>query len=266
MTEQRKGEGNECSENGTETRALFLEICRECIFDPDYGTGRCGRELFRGRILSSNGWFACRTETGRLDPFAGASQSDLFLMAVSMTAAFSYASVFYEEAENRFVLMSLSRTSYKAYIGTKVFVTAFSGGCCVICAFCLQTIFCILAAFSSGEFFGEFMGYLGQHMLLPLLQWAGLAALSGAFWAMAGGISAVVMKSRYMAYMAPFILYYIFSEFQSRYYPELYFLSPREWVASKYLSVGVRYGILTVAVCLAGGVYAAVIRRRVAHV
>ena len=41
----------------------------------------------------------------------GASQSELFLIAVSMTAAFSYASVFYEEAENRFVLMSLSRTS-----------------------------------------------------------------------------------------------------------------------------------------------------------
>ena len=54
----------------------------------------------------------------------GASQSELFLIAVSMTAAFSYASVFYEEAENRFVLMSLSRTSYKAYIGTKVLVTA----------------------------------------------------------------------------------------------------------------------------------------------
>lgn len=136
----------------------------------------------------------------------GASQSELFLIAVSMTAAFSYASVFYEEAENRFVLMSLSRTSYKAYIGTKVFVTAVSGGYCVICAFCLQTIFCIFAAFSSGEFFGVFMGYLGQHMLLSLLQWAGLAALSGAFWAAIGGISAVVMKSRYMAYMTPFIL------------------------------------------------------------
>ena len=196
----------------------------------------------------------------------GISQSDLFLIAVSMTAAFSYASVFYEEAENRFVLMSLSRTSYKSYIGMKVFVTAVSGGCCVICAFCLQIIFCIFAAFSSSEFFGEFMGYLGQHMLFSLVQWVGLAALSGAFWAVTGGISAVVMKSRYMAYMAPFILYYILSEFQSRYYPELYFLSPKEWVVSKYLSVGIRYGILITAVCLAGGIYAAVVRRRVAHV
>lgn len=196
----------------------------------------------------------------------GASQSDLFLMAVSMTASFSYASVFYEEAENRFVLMSLSRTSYKAYIGTKVFVTAFSGGFSVVCAFCLQTTFCIFSAFSSGEFFGEFIAYLGQHMFFSLVQWAGLAALSGTFWAVIGGISAVVMKSRYMAYMTPFILYYILSEFQNRYYPELYLLSPKEWVASKYLSVGVRYGILITAVCLAGGMYAAVIRRRVAHV
>ena len=31
----------------------------------------------------------------------GASQSELFLIAVSMTAAFSYASVFYEEAEKQ---------------------------------------------------------------------------------------------------------------------------------------------------------------------
>lgn len=218
-----------------------------------------------GSYLQMDGSLAGLKQAGWI-LLQGVSQSDLFLMAVSMTVAFSYASVFYEEAENRFVLMSLSRTSYKAYIGTKVFVTAFSGGCCVICAFCLQTIFCIFTAFSSGAFFGEFMGYLGQHMLLSLVQWAGLVALSGAFWAVAGGISAVVMKSRYMAYMAPFILYYILSEFQSRYYPELYFLSPREWVASKYLSVGVRYGILTVAVCLAGGIYAVVMRRRVAHV
>ena len=56
----------------------------------------------------------------------GVSQSELFLMAAAMSAAFSYAAVFYEEAENRFVLMSLSRTSYKTYVGTKVFVTAFS--------------------------------------------------------------------------------------------------------------------------------------------
>lgn len=196
----------------------------------------------------------------------GVSQSDMFLLGVSMTVAFSYASAFYEEAEYRFVLMSLSRTSYKAYVGTKVFVTAFSGGFCVICAFWLQAIFCILAVFSSGEFFGEFMAYLGQNMVLSLVEWAGLAALSGAFWAVTGGICAVVMKSRYMAYMAPFILYYILSEFQSRYYSELYFFSPREWVASRYLSVGVRYGILIIAVCMAGGMYAEVIRRRVAHV
>ena len=86
------------------------------------------------------------------------------------------------------------------------------------------------------------MGYLGQHMLLSLLQWAGLAALSGAFWAAIGGISAVVMKSRYMAYMAPFILYYILSEFQSRYYPELHFLSTKEWVVSKYHKIAVPKG------------------------
>ena len=236
-------------------------------FNLAHGTVRCGRELFFAEsYLQMDGSLTGLKQAGWI-LLQGASQSELFLIAVSMTAAFSYASVFYEgESKNRFVLMSLSRTSYKAYIGTKVFVTAVSGGCCVICAFCLQTIFCIFAVFSTGEFFGEFMGYLGQHMLLSLVQWAGLTALSGAFWAVTGGISAVVMKSRYMAYMAPFILYYILSEFQSRYYPELYFLSPKEWVASKYLSVGVRYGILITALCVAGGIYAAVMRRRVAHV
>ena len=51
--------------------------------------------------------------------------------------------------------------------------------------------------------------------------------LNGAFWALIGGTSAVITKNRYMSYAVPFILYYVLTVFQERYYQKAFFLSPR---------------------------------------
>lgn len=58
--------------------------------------------------------------------------------------------------------------------------------------------------------------------------------LNGAFWALIGGTSAVITKNRYMSYAVPFILYYVLTVFQERYYQKAFFLSPRYWAASIY--------------------------------
>ena len=47
-------------------------------------------------------------------------------------------------------------------------------------------------------------------------------------------MAAVLTRNHYLAYAMPFVLYYVLTLFQSRYYPELYFLSPRYWAAPGY--------------------------------
>lgn len=50
--------------------------------------------------------------------------------------------------------------------------------------------------------------------------------LNGAFWALVGGLAAVITKNRYMSYAVPFILYYVLTVFQERYYQKAFFMNP----------------------------------------
>jgi hypothetical protein len=74
----------------------------------------------------------------------------------------------------------------------------------------------------------------------------GLVTLSfaGGLWAMVGFVLASATMNRYIAYSAPFILYYVLVILHERYFPAFDFLSPNEWSFREYtvlailLSVG----------------------------
>ena len=191
--------------------------------------------------------------------------SKLYLTVIPLCSPFAFGDGFYEEFQSRFVLMSLSRGSFRKYMRAKVFTTLLTGGLCVCISLLVLLPICVYEVFPDNLEFWKQMAGIGADIPL-VLQGMGLCILSGCFWALIGGISVSVMKSRVMAYTTPFILFYILSEFQSRYYTELYWLSPMEWVRSGHLTSGWKYGIFMVMLAAAAFGYILVMKERLKHV
>src|SRR5699024_12725668 len=63
--------------------------------------------------------------------------------------------------------------------------------------------------------------------MLTLLPYTTLFRSNGALWALAGSTAAVLTRNHYLGYAVPFILYYVLTVFQERYYDKFYILSPR---------------------------------------
>ena len=65
-------------------------------------------------------------------------------------------------------------------------------------------------------------------------------------------LGAVLTRNHYLGYAVPFILYYVLTVFQERYYDKYYILSPRQWAYPSYFGAGVCVGILIFLIAAAG--------------
>ncbi|MDE7067329.1 MAG: ABC transporter permease, partial [Schaedlerella arabinosiphila] len=86
--------------------------------------------------------------------------------------------------------------------------------------------------------------------------------LNGALWAMVGGFAAIVTRSRYLAYAVPFVLYYVLSVFQERYFRRFLFLNPRYWMAPVYFNDLICILILLALCALTGFLFIRALKRR----
>ncbi len=66
---------------------------------------------------------------------------------------------------------------------------------------------------------------------MTLFQNCGLIFLSGSFWSLFGLTTSAFMESRYIAYAAPFIFYYVLVILCERYFTSLYVIYPKAWLS-----------------------------------
>jgi drug/metabolite transporter (DMT)-like permease len=93
-----------------------------------------------------------------------------------------------------------------------------------------------------------------------------LILLAGFLWALVGGVAASALKNRYMAYAVPFIIYYVLSSFQTRYFQTAYMFNPREWIYPGHLELETAVICALLAVAAAGIAYYLVMKRRLRDV
>ena len=152
-----------------------------------------------------------------------------------------------EELKSRYAVFLVSRAGKKNYLVGKILGAALSGGLTVMAAFAaaLAVIvpWCVGIPDLSGQ---ELQG------ILPLLPAVLCGFLNGAFWALAGSAAAVLTRNHYLGYAVPFILYYVLTVFQERYYDKYYILSPRQWAYPSYFSAAVCVGMLIILIAAAG--------------
>ena len=154
------------------------------------------------------------------------------LLFVPIAVAFAGGENTEAELHSRFYLFSYIRSGRKQYLTGKAAGLLVSGGLTAFFAMAFLLVICILR-------FGQYPSLIDGNYDIAVL--AGRTAISflrlflnGAFWALVGGLAAVITKNRYMSYAVPFILYYVLTVFQERYYQKTFFLSPRYWAASIY--------------------------------
>lgn len=167
------------------------------------------------------------------------------------------------ELHSRFFLFSYIRSGKKQYLIGKAAGLLVSGGLTVFFAMVFLLVICILR-------FGQYPPLLDGSYDIAVL--AGRTAVSflrlflnGAFWALVGGSAAVITKNRYMSYAVPFILYYVLTVFQERYYQKVFFLSPRYWATPVYYNDSFCISVLAVGTFLTALIFMREIERRLRY-
>ncbi len=164
------------------------------------------------------------------------------------------------ELQSRYALFCYSRTGKRKYCFQKLRECILSGGMMVVFAEMLVFLMVYVKMRGISEMFrnAEILE-VSKNTCVGLV----LGFENGAFWSVIGGIFAVLAKNQYLAYTMPFVLYYVLTIFQERYYRSLFFLSPKYWAAPIYYGYVVCVIVMLALLLLsaAGGIIA--IKRRI---
>lgn len=156
-----------------------------------------------------------------------AMKSDMVTFAVPILCTLPYAASYLDDLKSGFIKEYLPRAGARGYISGKLLACGISGGLVlflgILASFGISAlIYMPLEAAGTGK---EALPYLGW-----ILGSAFMFFFAGMFWSLMGFYLAAATKSRYMAYAAPLVLYYLLIIIYERYFSNLYVLYPREWL------------------------------------
>jgi len=153
--------------------------------------------------------------------------SNVFLLLLPILCTLPYSGSFIEDYHTKLLRYYLPRSGRQKYLINKTFIIAFSGGSALFLGQVIVLLVCTLLFPPIGieadiERFNITYGVFFSGAFLILL--------GGFLWALFGGILATAFKNQYMAYSFPFIIYYVASSFQHRYFKLYYAFNPQEWI------------------------------------
>ena len=210
---------------------------------------------FRSAELISNGFHDTL--------ISKALASDGMTLALPILAALPFTSSFVDDMKSGCIKEYLPRTTKARYLMGKIIACAVSGGLVLAIGVLVSYAIAALvfspmeAALAKGA---EASAYFGELMGRVLLFFG-----SGAFWSMVGLALATVTNSKYMAYISPFVIYYVLIILCERYFKTLYVLYPKEWLnpSDKWMwgNAGVLLLLFELILLVSLGFYAAAKRR-----
>jgi hypothetical protein len=168
--------------------------------------------------------------------------SDVMTLTLPIFAALPCTAAYLEDVTSGFVKHCLTRTGRREYIAGRLVSCLLSGGCALalgaLAAFGVLSLLLLPreAALQAEETAAPWLSGLLQSCLLLFC--------SGALWAAAGLAMSAVTGSKYMAYAAPFVLYYVLIILRERYFTTLVVWDPREWVVLNQTWPGGMLGIV----------------------
>ncbi|MEA5047078.1 MAG: hypothetical protein VB034_00575 [Eubacteriales bacterium] len=148
------------------------------------------------------------------------------LFAAPILATIPFSGAFVEDGKSGYLKQILPRTTVSRYILGKELACAISGFLTLtlgILAGYVLVSFLVVPTERIGETAAQSqLGELAGKLLL--------FGLAGALWAMLGMLLSTVTMNAYMAYAAPFILYYVLIILQERYARNFFLLNPQNYL------------------------------------
>lgn len=213
-----------------------------------------------------------------------ALRSDVVLLVLPILCALPFTAAFLDDFKSRYIREYLPRCGKNRYVGAKVLSTALAGGLALFLGVILMLIVfaLIFVPWEKPPVVPELSPYEQQMMemmgeggnqadvgaqinFMQFMQRAFLFFLNGCLWSLLGGLLAAITMSKYMAYAAPFIFYYVLVILSERYFGGLYVINPKAWLnpGEEWLATpwGAALLVAELAV-LAALLYSIVIRRR----
>lgn len=175
-----------------------------------------------------------------LDVLRVALSSRITMFCLPVMAALPYSTSFLEDLSGGYIRFCLPRTGRGPYIRRRLCVNALSGGIAACCSV-LVTAFLFTLSFRPFELLPtvavrqEETLLLRQQLVPFLVSKLYLFFLCGCFWATLGALVSTAGMSRFLAYLSPFILYYLLVICVERYFPHIYILNPQEWLDPQHL-------------------------------
>ena len=184
-------------------------------------------------------------------------QTDVYLLVLPILCTIPFADSFVEDMQSRFLRSYLPLAGRNRYLVSKAAATAISGGF----ALCVSQLIVLLVCTALLPIRGVELTEASVTYKLFFLALS-LVVVSSLPWSLAGGIAGAALKNRYMSYAMPFIIFYVLSSFQTRYFRGFYVLSPEEWIRPAHLELAVAYLCATIATAVAFVIYYSTMRRR----
>jgi ABC-type transport system involved in multi-copper enzyme maturation permease subunit len=185
-----------------------------------------------------------------------ALKSEAFLMSFPIICALPYTTAFVDDIKNGFIKQYLSRTTRKQYITGKLIACGFSGGL-VLLAGIVMTLLISAVIFAPMEGIAPELpegaaSIFNQAPIAPRMEidveffdiavQAYIYFFSGIFWSLVGFAFAALTSNRYIAYVSPFIFYYVLIILYERYLPTMHAIYPKDWYLIEPLVLTVALG------------------------
>lgn len=155
----------------------------------------------------------------------GSLRSDVCLLALPILCTLPYTAEFLNEFSSGYIKSYILKCDKSTYIRGKVLAPPISGG--------LALVFGVLILYFFLSLIYSPLEMASDTALSPLPEVLGLLLMlfmSGALWASLGSLLANISRSKYMAYAAPFVIFYVLVILAERYFIDIYLLNPKEWI------------------------------------
>lgn len=181
-----------------------------------------------------------------------AMSSESMALALPIMAGGPYTTAYVDDTKSGYIKAYLPRIGVDRYVTCKALSCALSGGLSILLGAVISHIILALLLLPMEAAPTVVSGVDKVKSISPI--WCKFALLfaSGCFWSMVGLMLASVTKSRYMAYIGPFVVCYMLIILYERYFDFLYVLYPREWLNPSDKWVLGAWGVAILLIVLTG--------------
>ena len=153
------------------------------------------------------------------------------LLSLPIVCTLAGSAAFLEDIKSHYIRAILMRTGRRRYLWARIMASGLAGGIAIAAGMLLTlgVLTCFPLFVTIPEAPASDMVFL-RHLGGQLLQLLVLYFLAAVLWASVGMLASAMTNSLLVAYLAPFIVFYLLQILYERYLPRMKLIDPRQWV------------------------------------